>query len=186
MAAARASRDQLGLQRVLLVVANLPWQKVPRQFVSRAADRLAMVQEACKNEDRIEASAREIERGGDSYTVDTVEALLAESGALGAPDPEIFLVVGADLVPTLPTWHRADDLRSLVTLAVVPRPQGPQASELSEVVPGWHTRTVHGVDLDVSSSEVRRRLLRGEPVDGMVPEAVIRCIQRRGLYAGGR
>lgn len=178
VAAARACRDELHLDRVLLVVANDPWQKSDRP-VTPAEDRMAMVEAAVRGLEGVEASRIEIDRGGRSYTVDTVEQLRAEAAERGLPEPEIFLVVGSDLVPYLHTWKRVDDLRRMVTLAVVSRPPGPVAIG----VPGWRTVRVEGEAVDVSSSEVRDRLERGCGADGMVPDEVVRCIERRGLYA---
>lgn len=172
--AARRCRDELRLDRVLLVVANDPWQKAPR---TPAEDRYAMVVAAARGVDRVEASRLEIDRGGPSYTVDTVEELVR-----GAGDPEIFLVVGADLVPDLPTWRRVDDLRRLVTLAVVSRPGSPAPAAAA----GWRVARVEDGGVDVSSSGVRERLARGLDVGDLVPPAVVRCIARRGLYAVGR
>ena len=118
-----------------------------------------------------------MERGGPSYSVDTAEEILAAAG--GRPT-ELFLVVGADLVPELGSWHRSEDLRRLVTLAVVSRPTGPAPA----IPPGWRAEWVDGPQVPVSSSEVRALLAEGGSVEGMVPEAVIRCIRRRDLYAG--
>jgi nicotinate-nucleotide adenylyltransferase len=95
---------------------------------------------------------------------------------------ELFLVVGADLVPELGTWHRAEDLARLVTLAVVSRPAAPAPA----VPPGWRAVRVDGPQVAVSSSEVRERLAHGDPVDDLVPPEVIRCIHGHGLYAVGR
>jgi nicotinate-nucleotide adenylyltransferase len=108
--------------------------------------------------------------------VDTAEEVLARAG--GHP-VELFLVVGADLVPELGTWHRAEELRDLVTLAVVSRPTG----ETPGLAPGWRSVRVDGPQVAVSSSEVRDLLAAGAPVDGLVPPPVIRCIVRRGMYA---
>jgi nicotinate-nucleotide adenylyltransferase len=178
VAAATAARDQLSLDRVLLVVANDPWQKAPRHPVSPAADRLAMVEAACGDLRGIEASALEVARGGPSYTIDTVEELLSAPG----PPAELFMIVGADLVGDLETWHRVGDLRALVTLAVVTRP----GSETEAAPPGWRCVEVRGVDVDVSSSRVRRLVAEGRSVEGLAPDAVIRCIRRRALYAVAR
>jgi nicotinate-nucleotide adenylyltransferase len=109
--------------------------------------------------------------------VDTAEEILAEAG--GQPT-ELFLVIGADLVPELDSWHRSEDLRRLVTLAVVSRPTGPPPA----ISPGWRTEWVDGPQVAVSSSEVRGLLGEGHSVEGMVPERIIRCIERRDLYAG--
>lgn len=176
--AARRCRDALDLDRVLLVVANDPWQKAP---TTPAEDRFAMVAAAARGLDRVEPSRAELDRGGPSYTVDTVEELLAGARRARRPPPEIFLVVGADLVPDLGSWRRADDLRRLVTLAVVSRPGSPRPA-----APGWQAVHVDGGGVDVSSSDVRERLTRGQDVGGLVPAPVVRCIRRRGLYAVGR
>ena len=170
---------QLGLDRLLLVVANDPWQKSGRRAVSPAEDRYALAEALAREIPGAEASRLEIDRGGPSYSVDTAEELLA--GAAARP-LELFLVVGADLVGELGTWHRTEDLRDLVTLAVVSRPAGGAAP----VPPGWRAVRVDGPQVEVSSSEVRERLAAGEPVDALVPPEVIRCIRRRGLYAVGR
>jgi nicotinate-nucleotide adenylyltransferase len=176
-AAARAVTERLGLDRLLLVVANDPWQKSGQRRVSPAADRYALTEALAGEIPGAEASRLEIERGGPSYSVDTAEEIRAGTG--GHP-VELFLVVGADLVPELGSWHRYQDLQRLVTLAVVSRPAGPAPELLG---PGWRAEWVDGPQVAVSSSEVRDLLAAGRPVDGMVPEAVIRCIRRRGLYA---
>jgi nicotinate-nucleotide adenylyltransferase len=177
VAAGRAAVETLGLDRLLLVVANDPWQKSGRRAVSPAEDRFALTEALAVEIPRSEASRMEIDRGGPSYSVETAEAVL--DAAVEGPAPELFLVVGADLVPELESWERPDDLRRLVTLAVVSRPTSPAPS----VPAGWRVVRVDGPAVDVSSSEVRERLLEGRPVEGMVPTGVIRCIRARDMYA---
>jgi nicotinate-nucleotide adenylyltransferase len=160
------------------VVANDPWQKSGSRTVSPAEDRYELTELLAQEIPGAEASRLELDRGGPSYSVDTAEEILAEAG--GGPT-ELFLVVGADLVPELGSWHRSEDLRRLVTLAVVSRPTG----SVPDVPPGWRAAWVHGPQVPVSSSEVRRLLGEGRSVEGMVPEKVIRCIRRQDLYAGG-
>jgi nicotinate-nucleotide adenylyltransferase len=176
VAAARAVTERLGLDHLLLVVANDPWQKSGQRRVSPAADRYAMTQALAGEITGAEASGLEIERGGPSYSVDTAEEVLERAGDRPV---ELFLVVGADLVSELGSWHRHEDLQRLVTLAVVSRPNGAPPA----VAPGWRVEWVDGPQVPVSSSEVRDLLAAGRPVDGLVPEEVIRCIRRRGLYA---
>lgn len=180
--AAEAARHQLGLDRVLLVVANNPWQKSPHRTLSSAADRLAMVRAACKGRAGLEASSLEIDRGGPSYTIDTVRQLYELAARGGAPRPELALVIGADLVAELETWERWSELRDLVTLAIVPR----QGMAGADPPPGSKVVRLADVDVDVSSSGVRDAIADGESIDGVVPEEVIRCIERLGLYAKGR
>ena len=173
---AGAVRTALGLDRMLVVVANEPWQKQDRP-VTPAEDRFAMVVAATADRPGLEPSRIELDRGGPSYTVDTVRALLSAE-----PGTEVVVVVGGDVVATLDTWHEHEALRDLVTLAVVDRPGAP----LVDPPPGW--RFVHvAVDpVDVSSTDLRARLEAGDPVEDAVPEAVIRCLSERGLYATGR
>jgi nicotinate-nucleotide adenylyltransferase len=176
VAAARAAIEHLGLHRLLLVVANDPWQKSGQRDISAAEDRYTLTEALAREIPGAEASRLEIDRGGPSYSVDTVEAVLA--AAEGRP-VELFLVVGADLVPELRSWHRPEDLQRLVTLAVVSRP----GDGAPAVAPGWRVEQVDGPQVDVSSSEVRDLLASGSPVEGLVPDGVIRCIRRRGMYA---
>jgi nicotinate-nucleotide adenylyltransferase len=176
VAAARAVSEQLGLHRLLLVVANDPWQKSGDRAVSPAADRYALTEVLAREIPGAEASRLELDRGGPSYSVDTAEEILA---AAGTSPVELYLVIGADLVPELATWHRAGDLQGLVTLAIVSRPTG----TVPDVPPGWRAARVNGPQVPVSSSQVRALLADGRPVDGLVPEPVIRCIRRRALYA---
>lgn len=182
LAAAESCRQALSLDRVLLVVANRPWQKEPSRTVTPAEDRLAMVEAAAAGLAGIRASRIEIDRGGASYTVDTVAELRSQARRAGGVSPEIFLVVGADLTSTLSTWQRFEELRTMVTLAVVARPGSDDASD----PPGWRVVRVEGRGVDVSSSEVRALLEAGVPVTGLLPDAVIRYIRAHGLYAGGR
>jgi nicotinate-nucleotide adenylyltransferase len=176
VAAARAAIELLGLDRLLLVVANDPWQKSGQREVSAAEDRYALTAALAREIPGAEASRLEIDRGGPSYSVDTAEAVLVGSG--GRP-VELFLVVGADLVPELGSWRRTEELQHLVTLAVVSRPGDADPS----VAPGWRVEQVDGPQVDISSSQVRDLLAAGRPVDGLVPEGVIRCIRSRGMYA---
>jgi nicotinate-nucleotide adenylyltransferase len=176
VAAARAVSEQLLLDRLLLVVANDPWQKSGERAVSPAEDRYALTEVLAGEIPGAEASRLELDRGGPSYSVDTAEEILA--GAGGVP-VDLFLVVGADLVPELGSWHRPEDLRRLVTLAVVSRPTG----AVPHVPPGWRAEWVNGPQVPVSSSEIRALLAEGRSVEGMVPEPVIHCIRRRNLYA---
>ncbi len=176
LVAAVGARHALGLDRVLLVVANHPWQKTDRT-VTAAEHRMEMVEAAITGVGGLEASPLEIDRGGDSYTADTLEALAASE-----PDSELFLVVGTDLVGDLPTWQRVDVVRRLATLAVVARPGAPDV----DPGPGWTVERVEIPALDVSASALRHRVATGLPLDFLVPPPVIDVIARLGLYAGGR
>ncbi len=169
-------RYALALDRLLLVVANHPWQKSGR-LITPAADRLAVVQAAVEGNDGIEASAIEIDRGGDSLTADTLEQLMAEDA-----DRELFLVVGSDVAAELHTWRRPHVVARLATVVVVSRGGAPDV----DLDAPWRVEHVRIPALDISSSDLRARAADGRPLDHLVPMAAISCIRERGLYAGGR
>jgi nicotinate-nucleotide adenylyltransferase len=172
---ATETRTQLGLDRVLLVVAGDPWQKRGR-VVASAADRLALAGVAVDDLDGVEASAIEIERDAPSVTADTLEALMV-------PGRELFLVLGADAVANMDTWRRLDETRVLATVVVVERAGDAHAEPPGG---GWRVERVAIPRLDISSTDLRERLRTGRPIDGQVPPAVVREIERRGLYTDGR
>jgi nicotinate-nucleotide adenylyltransferase len=175
LAAAAAARDQHGLDRVIVVVAGDPWQKRGR-VCARAAARYEMVAAAIDGVEGIEVSRLEIDRSGPTYTIDSVETLRRE-----APSRELFLIVGRDVAASIETWHRADELRAAVTLAIVDREDGAP----SVTPPGWRTVRVGMPRLDVSSTELRRRIAAGESIDFLIPPPAARVLRARGLYTGG-
>ena len=172
LAAAEAARWALGLDRVLFVVANTPWQKVDEQVVSPAADRLALVRAAVTNQEGFEVSTLEIDRGGDSSTAETLTDLANDAR-------ELFLIVGSDLADSLDTWRRPEDIRSLATVAVVARLG---ATGAGVPPPGWRWIAVEGPGIEVSSTHVRRWLSEGRPLDSVMSQPVAAEIERRGLY----
>lgn len=168
-------RTELDLDRVLLVVANEPWQKVDERPVSAASDRLAMVRAAVEGTAGLEACDLETRRGGLTYTIDTLDEL-----AELYPDDELFVILGHDAAAGLDTWVRADELARRATIVVIARP-GMASLPLPE---GFRYRRVGTVGPDVSSTEVRRRVRESEDISGLVPGPVATCIDDRGLYRG--
>jgi nicotinate-nucleotide adenylyltransferase len=178
LVAAVNARHELGLDRVLLVVANEPWQKVGSRPVTAAAERLALVQAAVEGVEGLEASGIEIERGGPSNTADTV----AELEALW-PDTELNLIVGADAAAGLEGWERLEDVRSKVVLVVVNRPGTTiDASDPASPLEGWDVRMVEIPALEISSTDLRDRVASGRPLDFLIPMPAIRLIREHGLY----
>lgn len=178
LVAAVNARHELSLDRVLLVVANEPWQKVGTRPVSPAADRLALVEAAVEGVEGLEASGIEIERGGPSYTADTVSEL-----AMRYPSTGLYLIVGADAAAGLDSWERLDEVRSKVVLVVVNRPGTTiYASAKSSPLQGWDYRMVEVPALEISSTELRDRVASGRPLDFLVPMPAIRQIREHGLY----
>lgn len=164
LAVASVTSHGLELDQVLFVVAHRPWQKVGTRQIADSQLRLAMVAAATADRDDLVASSVEIDRGGSSYTIDTVEQLQAEM-----PDTEFFLVVGSDVVADLHTWHRHDELRHMVSLGIVDRP----GDEGAEPPPGWNATRIDAPLVDLSSSMLRARMAAGQPVDYLVPRAAL-------------
>ena len=172
LAAAEVARYALDLDRVLFVVANVPWQKVCDQTVSAASDRLALVRAAVGDLEGFEVSALEIDKGGESSTAETLTELAADGR-------ELFLIVGSDLATSLDTWRHPDVIRSLATVAVVARlgATGPGVPP-----PGWDWVAVEGPGIEVSSTHVRRWLSEGRALGSVLSQPVAAEIERRRLY----
>jgi nicotinate-nucleotide adenylyltransferase len=179
LVAAVNARDALGLDRVVMMVANVPWQKAGSRAVTGAEERFALVEAAVGEVAGVEASRMEIDRGGDSYTADTLMEM-AES----APDAELFLIVGWDVGPQLTTWERIDEVQRLAPLVIVNRPGAGRPSGLDEQ--GWRVVEVTVPNLEISSTDLRARAREGRPLDYLVPEAAVHFIRSRGLYAERR
>jgi nicotinate-nucleotide adenylyltransferase len=173
LVAAVCVRHELNLDRVLLVVANEPWQKIGERDVTAAESRFSVVASAVEGIEGVEASRLEIERGGPSFTADTVAELKKSVGG------DLYLVVGGDLVCELGSWDRVHEVREATTLVIVERGGVPAAPD----PPGWNVRRVAMPAIDLSSSELRARFADGRPVDFLIPAPAIRTIRRLGLYA---
>ena len=171
--AAVGVRHVLSLHRVLVTPANIPWQKRGVRDVTPIADRLAMTRAAFADLEGIEVSTVELDRGGDTYTVDTLIALQE-----ARPDDEHWLIVGSDVARQLDTWHRPDVVRSLTRMVVYERPGSVGARPPAS----WPFELVDLPLIDVSSTDIRDRVRRGEPIDGLVPPSVADIVRRRGLY----
>jgi nicotinate-nucleotide adenylyltransferase len=179
LVAAVNARHSLDLDLVLLVVANEPWQKTTERAVTSAADRFALVAAAVRDCVGVEASRIEIDRGGPSYTADTLAQLRTGHG-----DAEFFVIVGEDVVPGLHTWERVEEVRDGATLVVVNRPGSLfDHTSASGVLAGWRVAAIEVPALEISSTDLRERAATGRPLDFLIPEPAIRVIRERGLYA---
>jgi nicotinate-nucleotide adenylyltransferase len=176
LVAAVCVRQALELDRVLLVVANEPWQKSAARDLTPAEDRFSVVSAAVEGTEGLEASRIEIDRGGPSYTADTVQQLRDQA------EGDLYLVVGGDLVGELDTWERVDEVRRATTIAIVERGGVARAPDPE----GWKVVRVSMPAIDLSSSELRARFADGRPVDFLIPGPAIDRIRRLGLYAVGR
>ena len=165
-------RHALALDLVLLMVANDPWQKSGARPITPAADRLAMVQAAVAGIEGLEAGSEEMQRGGPSYTADTLATLRVKyAGA------RFFTIVGDDAAAHIDTWERVSEVVAMSSLVVIDRPGSPVT--LSQ---DYEWRHVEVPRLEVSSTDLRCRVTDGRPLDYLVPEPVIDIIRDRGLY----
>ena len=165
-------RHALNLDIVILMVANDPWQKSGARDVTTAEDRFAMVEAAVSVVDGVVAGRDEIDRGGPSYTADTLMAFAEKH-----PGAELFTIVGDDAAAGLTSWTRVDQVVQYSQLVVVDRP-GVAVGLPKEF--DW--LRVESPRLEVSSTDLRSRFSDGRPLDYLVTEPVLRVIGQRGLY----
>ncbi len=169
---AQAACEELGLDRMFFIpAAQSPFK--PGQQPTPGALRLRMLRLALACKSTYEVDAQELERGGVSYTIDTVR----DYGRRFV-SAELFYLIGADHVAKLPQWREAAELARLVEFAVIPRP-GESAVEFPAPFRG---RRLTGFPLGVSSSEIRGRARRGLPLEPLVPAAVAEVVRNNGLY----
>ena len=177
LAAALAVQNQVALDELVLMVANEPWQKVGDRQVTAAQVRFEMTKALVAGISGLRADDREIRRGGPTFTVDTLEEILGEE-----PDSEIFLIVGADTVNRLETWHRASDVVRLSTIVIVNRDDSTNAA------PGFlrdaQVVNVSMNPVDVSSSAIREAVARGESINSLTSSSVASIVRNRSLYVG--
>ena len=177
-------RRRLALDRVLFIPARVPPHKQDVTLTD-AKHRLEMVRRAIVGDPTFAVSDVEIRRTGPSYTVDTVAAELERLGE-GA---EVFFLMGADQACELHTWHNVEKLARLCTLVPVPRTGSTldnldalRANLPDEVVTRMKAAALDVPPVDVSSTDVRRRVRDGEDVSDLVPPAVAAYIREQGLY----
>jgi len=169
-------RHALQLNVVVLMVANVPWQKERSRQITPAEDRFALVQAAVAEVSGLLAGRDEIDRGGASYTADTLTVL-----AKRYPGAELFTIVGDDAAAGITSWERYEEVASRSALVVVDRPGGPV--QLSEDF-RWHR--VEVPRLEVSSTDLRARFSDGRPLDYLLTEPVLETIAARHLYGSSR
>ncbi len=184
LALAQEAAESLGLERVLFVPAGSPPHK-PGIVVTPGADRLAMVQLAIAGNDRFQVSRIELDREGPSYTIDTLEALVAGRGSKTV-DGDIVLILSADAFLGLPSWREPVRVLELARLAVAPRDGYPEAGPefLADRFPGLSHRAIFldGPRIRLSASVLRDRAAAGRSLRYLVPDAVAAYIGDHGLY----
>lgn len=176
---AEEARARLGLESVLFVPANASPLKAGGALFSNE-ERYRMVQMAIADNPHFRVSRLELERGGPSYTVDTLRALQASYG----PDTQLYFIMGMDALMTFAAWHHPCEIIRLTRLLVFHRP-GYRVDwpALERAVPGLRqaTEVIATVDIGISSTDLRQRLQEGLPIKYQVPASVEAYILERYL-----
>jgi len=171
----------LRLDRVMLIPARIPPHK-PVEDEPGVEHRLELCRRAVQGDERFTVSELEVARPGPSYTVDTLEELTSK-----APDTELFLILGGDIAAGLPDWHQPEKVLSLSTLAIAERPGTTRAQiegSLGRLQRGDRAEFFPMPTIDLSSTEIRRRVREGQPIRYIVPDAVAAYIREHQLYGG--
>jgi nicotinate-nucleotide adenylyltransferase len=170
---AQAACEELALDRLFFIpAAQSPFK--PGTVPATAALRARMLRLALAGKPNCEVDTQEISRGGVSYSIDTVRAYKSRF-----PSCEVFFLIGADHVPTLPKWREAETLARLAEFVVISRP-----GEISTAPPPpFRVRVLGGWPLRLSSSEIRSRVKDARPVEHLVPPGVAELIREANLYS---
>ena len=176
-------REKLGLGEVLFIPAGRPWLKLREDKpISAAEHRLAMVRLAVASNPYFKVSTMEIERPGLSYSIDTILELKAKLGA-GA---EIYFIVGPDALAEFPKWKDPARLVEICQVVGIGRPAHSKVDlrKLEHSISGASQRImlVDVPQIDISSTDIRRRVAQGLSIRYLVPEAVEKYIAEHGLY----
>jgi nicotinate-nucleotide adenylyltransferase len=176
LVAASEVAARFGLDEVVFVPTGQPWQKSHQQ-VSPAEDRYLMTVIATASNPQFSVSRIDIDRPGRTYTTDTLRDLHAEHR-----DAELFFITGADALAQILTWRDAEELFSLAHFIGVTRPGHALADP---GLPDGGVSLIEVPALAISSSDCRLRVEQGDPVWYLVPDGVVRYINKRQLYRSG-
>jgi len=169
---AQAAIEELELSRLFFILAAQSPFKPGNQFAPAAA-RMQLLRLALAGKTNCEVDDQEINRGGVSFTIDTIRDY-----ARRFPDAQLFYLIGADNVASLPKWRAAGELARLAEFAVIPRP----GEEPGPIPPPFRGRTLQGFPFGVSASQIRARVKAGQTIDHLVPAAVAEALGNNRLY----
>jgi len=180
LVAASEVADLFALDEVVFVPTGQPWQKRDRQ-VSAAEDRYLMTVIATAANPRFSVSRVDIDRGGPTYTKDTLRDLAALSA-----DADLFFITGADALASILSWQNWEELFSLARFVGVSRPgyelDGEHIAEARKELPQDALTLVEVPALAISSSDCRRRAEANRPIWYLVPDGVVQYVSKRRLY----
>ena len=164
------------LDEVVFVPTGDPWQKSDRE-VSAAEHRYLMTVIATASNPRFRVSRVDIDRGGPTYTIDTLRDLKAQLA-----DTELYFITGADALADIFTWRDAEELFTLARFVGVTRPGYTLDNDALGRIPGERVTLIEIPALAISSTDCRDRTERGEPVWYLVPDGVVQYIAKHQLY----
>ena len=164
---ARDAVEMLALDRLVFIPNAISPHRL-RHTPAPDALRLEMIRAAIADEPRFQTDDIELRRGGVSYTIDTVLALMEKF----PPGTELFYLIGQDNVDELDTWHRSEELKRLVSFVVFPRSDEGVA----------HPFATLGRRIDISATEIRTRVAKGDSIRYLVPDAVEQIMAANQLY----
>lgn len=180
LVAASEVADRFNLDQVIFVPTGQPWQKADRQ-VTPAEHRYLMTVIATASNPRFTTSRVDIDRGGPTYTIDTLKDLRALY-----PGAELFFITGADALGSILSWHQWEEMFEMANFIGVTRP-GYVLTE--DMLPEVHQDKVELLDVPamaISSTDCRERAQEGRPVWYLVPDGVVQYITKNSLYAPER
>jgi nicotinate-nucleotide adenylyltransferase len=162
---AREARELFGFEKIIFVPAAIsPFKSSP---AASAQVRLSMLRAAIEGETKFELDDCELRRPPPSYTIDTIEEIRSRKR-----DAQIYCLIGEDNLPTLEKWHRFDELRKAVQFIVLDRTGTPRD----------HRYPIVHRKIDISATEIRKRVASGQSIRYFVPQAVEEIIQQEKIY----
>ena len=178
LVAASEVQSWFDLDQVVFVPTGEPWQKSSRQVTS-AEHRYLMTVIATASNPRFTVSRVDIDRGGPTYTIDTLRDLTA-----AMPDADLFFITGADALAEIFTWRDAAELFELAQFVGCTRPGYEMDMTTLEGIPPERVTILEIPALTISSTDCRERTAKGEPVWYLVPDGVVQYIAKHKLYEG--
>lgn len=177
---AEVAREEFALDQVLWLPAGDPPHKKDYR-VSNQEHRYAMVMLATASHPCFEVSRWELERSGPSYSIDTILHFQSEQ-----PEAQLFFITGADAILEILTWHRHQEVIRSCEFIAVTRP-GYELSQLSQRLPAEYAERIAPLTapgVDISSTDIRKRVGAGKSIRYLVPETVEAYIRKHGMYRG--
>jgi nicotinate-nucleotide adenylyltransferase len=178
LVAASEVQSWFDLDEVIFVPTGEPWQKTSREVTS-AEHRYLMTVIATASNPRFTVSRVDIDRGGPTYTIDTLHDLTR-----AMPDADLFFITGADALAEIFTWRDAAELFALAQFVGCTRPGYEMDNSMLEGIPPERVTILEIPALTISSTDCRNRTAKGEPVWYLVPDGVVQYIAKHKLYEG--